>query len=925
MLFFTLLGFGLRLYHLDFQPLWGDEGWSVYFATENLGQLIALTAADIHPPLYYLLLKGWFGLMGVGPEAARLLSVLIGTLLIPVLLVLGRRLFGARVGVIAAAVAALMPMAIYYAQEVRMYGLVTLLGAASTYFFVRWQPYIEKPSAGRAYLLGYIATTSAALYTMYYAAFIVLFQLLYTLIVYLRPASRRPNRFLALLGPFLLVGLLYLPWVIYAAPRLLDYIDNKRNVEGYTPLGLDRFFGDHVIAFSLGHLPDDLRSYAWAVLVAAGLALLGWVVALLKRNQAALLISLYLFGPLTLGYLINLLYPFTPRFFERTLLLAAPAYWLLVAAGLRWLWARHTLFLGLAASGLLLVTLVSLFSFYNWARYPAEDYRPLLADIAAQTTPQDTVLASYQWQLGLYRAYLPPPRPDLFPVPGWGRDWSAAAGGSARLTADLTAIFKQSPRLWFPAYQASGHIWEDEAEQAIAKLGYPALLEWYSPQTKLTLAGSGQMPMAPAEAVNFGDRLNLVEAEVGNQVFEAGRDVIPIRLVWQKTANLGSEPRVSLRLTDAAGRTWTTRDSFPQAGHAFFTDLDIGELLTDHHGLLTPAGAPPGLYRLLLSVRQGDDAHPLDLLNPAKQPTGAEALLAEVELVEPEPPLAPAALPVQIELKANFGQAARLVGYSLGQPPFKSGQALPLTLFWQSQAEGLEQLSVVVELEDATGQIPVTHDHEPIWPATEWHVGTLLRDPHDISLPPTLPPGDYRLFISLVTGQGEHLMVQGSNRLLLGTIATSDRPHNFDAPAPAEPLSVNFSGQVELVGFDLPETHVAAGGVLPVTLYWHSLATFDKNWKVFVHLIDAAGDIKSQQDQLPGAGQFPTTSWVPDEYITDSYNIPIPADLPPGEAVYRLRIGWYDPNDFNRMLVVVDGRITGDDHIVLESWPISVE
>ncbi|MCB0167334.1 MAG: glycosyltransferase family 39 protein [Anaerolineae bacterium] len=925
MLFFTLLGFGLRLHQLDFQPLWGDEGWSVYFASENVWQLIALTAADIHPPLYYLLLKGWFGLMGVGPEAARLLSVLIGTLLMPVLFVLGRRLFGARVGVIAAAVVALMPMAIYYAQEVRMYGLVTLLGAASTYFFFRWQQHLEKPSAGRAYLLGYVATTTAALYTMYYAAFIVLFQLLYVLIVHLKSASRHSNRVLTLVGPFLLVGLLYLPWVIYAAPRLLDYIDNKRNVEGYASLGPGRFFGDHIIAFSLGHLPDYMRGYAWAALVAAGLALLGWVVALLKRNRAALLITLYLLAPLTIGYLINLLYPFTPRFFERTLLLAAPAYWLLMAVGLRWLWVRHSLFFGLAASGLLLVTLVSLFSFYNWPRYPAEDYRPLLADIAAQATPEDTVLASYQWQLGLYRAYLTPPRPNLFSVPGWGRDWSAAAGGAARLRADLTAIFEQSPRLWFPAYQASGHIWEDEAEQAIADLGFPALLEWYSPQTKLTLAGSGQMPMAPAEAVNFGDRLSLIEAEVGDQPFEAGRDIIPIRLVWQKTANLGSEHRVSLRLVDAAGRTWTTRDSFPLAGHAFFTELDLGELLTDHHGLLTPAGAPPSLYRLLLSVRRVDDAHPLDLLNPAKQPTGAETLLAEVELGEPEPPLGPAALPIQTELTADFDQVVQLLGYSLGQPPFKSGEALPLTLFWQSQAERLEQLSVVVELEDAAGQILVTHDREPLWPATEWHVGTLLRDPHDVSLPPTLPPGDYQLFVSLVTGQGERLAVQGDTRLLLETVTTIDRPHNFAAPAPAEPLSVNFSGQVELVGFDLPERHVGAGSTLPLTLYWHSLTTFDKNWKVFVHLIDAAGEIKSQQDQIPGAGQFPTTGWVPDEYLTDSYNIPIPADLPSGEAAYRLRIGLYDANDFSRMLVVVDGRITGDDHVVLESWPISVE
>ena len=50
-LLFCLIGFGLRVQKLSFQPLWGDEGWSFYFALQPLPQLLALTAIDIHPPL----------------------------------------------------------------------------------------------------------------------------------------------------------------------------------------------------------------------------------------------------------------------------------------------------------------------------------------------------------------------------------------------------------------------------------------------------------------------------------------------------------------------------------------------------------------------------------------------------------------------------------------------------------------------------------------------------------------------------------------------------------------------------------------------------------------------------------------------------------------------------------------------------------
>ena len=131
MLFFTLAGFGLRVQQLGFQPLWGDEGWSFYFAVQSVPQLLALTAIDIHPPLYYLLLKTWLFGVGLGAEEARFFSVAIGTALIPTIAILGQRLVDKRTGAAAAAITAVMPLAVYYSQEVRMYMLVTLLGCMS--------------------------------------------------------------------------------------------------------------------------------------------------------------------------------------------------------------------------------------------------------------------------------------------------------------------------------------------------------------------------------------------------------------------------------------------------------------------------------------------------------------------------------------------------------------------------------------------------------------------------------------------------------------------------------------------------------------------------------------------------------------------------------------------------------------------------
>ena len=124
---FVLLAFALRVLRLDFQPLWWDEGYSVWFATHPLGQMASLTAQDIHPPLYYALLHGWTGLFGAGPVSLRLLSVLFGVLAVPAIYLAGRRMLSRRAALIAAFLLAISPLHVYYSQEVRMYGLVALL------------------------------------------------------------------------------------------------------------------------------------------------------------------------------------------------------------------------------------------------------------------------------------------------------------------------------------------------------------------------------------------------------------------------------------------------------------------------------------------------------------------------------------------------------------------------------------------------------------------------------------------------------------------------------------------------------------------------------------------------------------------------------------------------------------------------------
>jgi len=189
------LSFVLRLYRLDAQSLWADEGTSVALAGRDWAAITQGAALDIHPPFYYYTLHVWQGLFGTNEFAGRALSVFYGTALVGVTYLLGRRLFGPTTGLVAAFIAALSPFQVYYSQETRMYILVSLLSALSFYFCLRLrgplrrvEPSLDCSMAirfqpegrgrlqlGLAWDLGfYIAFTTLALYTQYFAFAILL-------------------------------------------------------------------------------------------------------------------------------------------------------------------------------------------------------------------------------------------------------------------------------------------------------------------------------------------------------------------------------------------------------------------------------------------------------------------------------------------------------------------------------------------------------------------------------------------------------------------------------------------------------------------------------------------------------------------------------------------------------------------------------
>jgi mannosyltransferase len=137
-LILTILGGALRVLLLDQKGLWLDETFSIWLSGHNVAGILQwVVQIDQHPPLYYLLLHYWMALGGDAPYHVRFLSVIFGTAAIPLMYLIGKRISGALMGSAAAALMAFSLFHIYYAQEARMYTLLTFNAAVAIYALVR--------------------------------------------------------------------------------------------------------------------------------------------------------------------------------------------------------------------------------------------------------------------------------------------------------------------------------------------------------------------------------------------------------------------------------------------------------------------------------------------------------------------------------------------------------------------------------------------------------------------------------------------------------------------------------------------------------------------------------------------------------------------------------------------------------------------
>lgn len=604
----TLLGLGLRLIRLDAQPLWFDEGYSVFFATRDLSAMLARTAVDIHPPLYYALLQEWLAAMGRFPVTLRLFSVFAGTLTIPVAFRVACQLVSPRVAVLATLLLAISPFLAFYSQEVRMYALLTLCVMVSLALVLAiLRRNLACPGAPVSWGLwgGLTTATAAVVLIEYLGAFAVISEIILVLWVRWRSAPQQRFPLRPWFGAWGVAGFLYLPWVAYTAGKLQTYVAGKIAIEQYRPLDPMTFLAQHAAAFSVGHPGAywlSLGSLFLLVLAVWG-ARANWrgIRHPAEHSKPEALFSaspvVFLAVTFALAYLLNLVYPFHPPRYERLLLFAAPAFLLLVAQGVVALGRTNHPFQLAVLALLVLLSGIGLYDFYATPRYTDEDYRPLVDLLRDHATAADVILAVYPWQIGYLEAYWPNHAPQVVETPS--SEWIE---NPKQFDQDLAALRAAHRGVWLFAYQKQGRILEDRLMNAFLAQDFLIADEWVG-NTRLEYFAPGAISETLERGTLFGEGVTLDYFSIVPRQARAGPDFIRVTFHWDAPPNRYS---YSLRLTDTQGRSVLQQDG------PIYRDPPVQRI-----GFFLPVGLPAGEYTLRLVAYHSQDATPLALASGA--------------------------------------------------------------------------------------------------------------------------------------------------------------------------------------------------------------------------------------------------------------------------------------------------------------------
>ncbi len=346
----------------------------------------------------------------------------------------------------------------------------------------------------------------------------------------------------------------------------------------------------------------------------------------------------------------------------------------------------------------------------------------------------------------------------------------------------------------------------------------------------------------------------------------------------------------TLRLTDATGIELFRSDVLLVDTHTW----QRGAVLMQRMRVRIPVGTPPGSYALRLGWADRATNTPVAFVDEENRQAGFEAVIGTLEVIRPNNFPPPDALPPHVGTVVDVAPGVRLLGWQPGPEALRPGETFTQTLYWQAISTDQPRAAVSVQalLRTADGGETMLVDSAPVnntYPSDQWLPGELVVDHLRLALPRDLPGGVYALVLRVDTVELE-----------LGTLEITGVPRLLNAPPVMQRTTALFGADaaaedIALYGYTL----TTDGSSVRLELVWQSVRVVGFDYYVFVHLLDSTGQIIRQRDVMPQDNGYPTSLWLPGEFVLDVH---IFAGIPRGS--YTARVGLYRQETGERLYVI---------------------
>lgn len=387
----TLLASLLRFYKLGTRDFWFDEAYSVMdvrsilLLPSNTGaNTLAYAIEERLPPFFFFLLVPFY-LLSPSESVLRIVSVVPGIASIPIMYLLGAKLFSRKLGLIGALFLSLSPFAIYYSQELRPYSLFLLFSILAFYLSL-----LTLEKGKKSHFLGLLVTLVLGFYTHYFMIFTILIIELYYVLSWRTSYPLLKKWVFTHLG----VVVLCIPGLFHI---LIHISTGNTNLVDFPP-GLRSLAGTFYL-YTMGRVFLPSREHLFLIMVQCLLWAGGLVIGIFAlrkskgKNPNTHTTSLFLAS----GFIYCLIWfvslTLVPLFDEARihyLIFLLPIYILLTVEG--WVYFRNTK-IGYVLVGLALVlNLVSLYPYYfAWDQVGKGSFRTAAEYVESNLQENDVI------------------------------------------------------------------------------------------------------------------------------------------------------------------------------------------------------------------------------------------------------------------------------------------------------------------------------------------------------------------------------------------------------------------------------------------------------------------------------------------------------------------------------------------------------